>query len=69
MVPLSQQNDFKYLVTRFEMGYGDNHIQQVYLAQLKYRLQERGESLQVFEADIMGLVRLVYPFTPDSSLD
>lgn len=69
IVPLSQQNDFKYLVSRFEMCYGDSHLQQVYHVQLKYRLQKRGESLQEFEADIMRLVRLAYPSAPDNFLE
>ncbi|GLV43709.1 hypothetical protein CBL_21492 [Carabus blaptoides fortunei] len=68
-IPDSQQKDYKYLVSRLEMTYGDAHLQQVYHAQVKNRVQKCGENLQEFETDVTRLVRLAYPTAPDSFLE
>lgn len=68
-VPGNQQNNYGLLVSRLEMRYGDAHLQQVYHAQVKSRIQNNEESLQEFEADIARLVRLAYPTAPDSFLE
>ncbi|KAK4871565.1 hypothetical protein RN001_015689 [Aquatica leii] len=51
------------------MRYGDAHLQQVYQAQIKSRVQKAAESLQEFEADIARLTRLAYPTAPDTFLE
>ncbi|UYV74989.1 K02A2.6-like [Cordylochernes scorpioides] len=49
--------------------YGEQHLRQVYQAQLKLRRQKVGESLQGFEADVKRLCHLAYPGAPIDFLD
>ena len=45
-------------------GFGDEHLRQVFAAQLKTRIQKVGESLQEFEADVKKMVQLAYAEAP-----
>ncbi|KAK4880438.1 hypothetical protein RN001_008584 [Aquatica leii] len=68
-VPDHLQENYELLISRLEMRYGDAHLQQVYQAQIKSRVQKAAESLQEFEADIARLTRLAYPTAPDIFLE
>lgn len=68
-ITFSQQQDYEAVVRQMERRYGDKHLQQVYQAQLKARVQKVGESIQVFESDIARLVRQAYPTAPDDFLE
>ena len=60
---LSDEDISKYsaltLTTALELGFGDEHLKQVFDARLKTRTQKFGESLQEFAADVKKMVRLV----------
>lgn len=68
-VPVDQQRVYGTLVAALELRYGDQHRQQLYLAQLRSRLQKSGESLPEYEAEIRRLVYLAYPDAPDGFQD
>ncbi|KAK4875363.1 hypothetical protein RN001_011785 [Aquatica leii] len=68
-VPDHLQENYELLISRLEMRYEDAHLQQVYQAQIKSRVQKAAESLQEFEADIARLTRLAYPTAPDTFLE
>ena len=65
---LSDEDISKYsaltLTTALELGFGDEHLKQVFDARLKTRTQKFGESLQEFAADVKKMVRLAYPEAP-----
>ncbi|KAK4875473.1 hypothetical protein RN001_011895 [Aquatica leii] len=62
------QENYELLISRLEMRYGDAHLQQVYHAQIKIRVQKAAESLQEFEVDIARLARLAYFAAPNTFL-
>ncbi|KAK4879516.1 hypothetical protein RN001_007662 [Aquatica leii] len=68
-VPDHLQENYELLISRLEMRYRDAHLQQVYQAQIKSRVQKAAESLQEFEADIAKLTRLAYPTASDTFLE
>lgn len=68
-VPTGKQRDYKLVISRLEMLYGEAHVQQIYHIQVKSRLQQPSESLHELEADIARLVRLAYPTPPNSFLE
>ena len=63
---LSEEDRNKYsaLTAVLELRFGDEHLRQVFAAQVKTRTQKVGESLQEFEADVKRLVRLAYTNAP-----
>ena len=68
-IPDSKLRDYKYLLSRLEMRFGDGHLQQVYRAQMKNAQQKPEQTLQEFGAEINRLVRLSYPTFPDEVLE
>ena len=63
-IPVTEQHDFCSLEAALDLRYGDQHLAQVYQAQLKTRTQKAGESLQEFEAAVERLAHLAYPDAP-----
>ena len=63
-IPVAEQHDFCSLEAALDLRYGDQHLAQVYQAQLKTRTQKAGESLQEFEAAVERLAHLAYPDAP-----
>ncbi|UYV64820.1 hypothetical protein LAZ67_3002074 [Cordylochernes scorpioides] len=68
-VPRADQQSYAMLMGELELRYGEQHLRQVYQAQLKLRRQKVGESLQGFEADVKRLCHLAYPGAPIDFLD
>ncbi|UYV61913.1 hypothetical protein LAZ67_1007048 [Cordylochernes scorpioides] len=68
-VPRADQQSYALLMGELELRYGEQHLGQVYQAQLKLRRQKVGESLQGFEADVKRLCHLAYPGAPIDFLD
>ncbi|UYV82879.1 hypothetical protein LAZ67_22001215 [Cordylochernes scorpioides] len=68
-VPRADQQSYAMLMGELELRYGEQHLWQVYQAQLKLRRQKVGESLQGFEADVKRLCHLAYPGAPIDFLD
>ncbi|UYV68110.1 hypothetical protein LAZ67_5003085 [Cordylochernes scorpioides] len=68
-VPRADQQSYAMLMRELELRYGEQHLRQVYQAQLKLRRQKVGESLQGFEADVKRLCHLAYPGAPIDFLD
>ncbi|KAK4879465.1 hypothetical protein RN001_007611 [Aquatica leii] len=68
-VPDHLHKNYDLLISRLEIRYGNAHLQQVYQAQIKRRVQKAAENLQEFEADIARLTRLAYPTAPDIFLE
>ncbi|UYV61028.1 hypothetical protein LAZ67_1003178, partial [Cordylochernes scorpioides] len=68
-VPRADQQSYGMLMGVLELRYGEQHLRQVYQAQLKLRRQKVGESLQGFEADVKRLCHLAYPGAPIDFLD
>ncbi|UYV62961.1 K02A2.6-like [Cordylochernes scorpioides] len=68
-VPRADQQSYAMLMGELELIYGEQHLGQVYQAQLKLRRQKVGESLQGFEADVKRLCHLAYPGAPVDFLD
>ncbi|UYV66877.1 hypothetical protein LAZ67_4003205 [Cordylochernes scorpioides] len=68
-VPSADQQSYAMLMGELELRYGEQHLRQVYQAQLKLRRQKVGESLQGFEADVKRLCHLAYPGAPIDFLD
>ncbi|KAJ3664361.1 hypothetical protein Zmor_008538 [Zophobas morio] len=68
---LSEENqkDYTALTTALELRFGDEHLRQVFVAQLKSRIQKSSESLQEFAADVKRLVHLAYPEAPQDFQD
>ncbi|KAJ3664328.1 hypothetical protein Zmor_008509 [Zophobas morio] len=68
---LSEENqkDYTALTTALELRVGDEHLRQVFVAQLKSRIQKSSESLQEFAADVKRLVHLAYPEAPQDFQD
>lgn len=64
-----ERTDYRQLVKRLEMRYGQANFEHVYHSQLRSRYQKSNESLQQFEADVARLVRLAYPGTPEDVLE
>ena len=58
------RNRYSALTAALELRFGDEHLRQVFAAQVKTRTQKVGESLQEFEADVKRLVRLAYTNAP-----
>ena len=48
-MPPGRQNTYAELMKALELGHGD-HLRDMYYAQLRWRRQRSGESLQEFEA-------------------
>ncbi|CAF4948248.1 unnamed protein product [Pieris macdunnoughi] len=55
----------KQLLDALESRYGDAHLEHVYRAQLKDRIQQTNESLQKWGFEIEKLVRKAYASSPD----
>ncbi|UYV84336.1 K02A2.6-like [Cordylochernes scorpioides] len=68
-VPRADQQSYAMLMGELELRYGEQHLRQVYQAQLKLRRQKVGEGLQGFEADVKRLCHLAYPGAPIDFLD
>ncbi|UYV85033.1 hypothetical protein LAZ67_X004344, partial [Cordylochernes scorpioides] len=68
-VPRADQQSDAMLMGKLELRYGEQHLRQVYQAQLKLRRQKVGESLQGFEVDVKRLCHLAYPGAPIDFLD
>ncbi|UYV63183.1 K02A2.6-like [Cordylochernes scorpioides] len=51
-VPRADQQSYAMLIGELELIYGEQHLRQVYQAQLKLRRQKVGEYLQGFEVDV-----------------
>ncbi|UYV64923.1 hypothetical protein LAZ67_3002460, partial [Cordylochernes scorpioides] len=68
-VPRADQQSYAMLMGELELRYGEQHLGQVYQAQLRLRRQKVGESLQGFEADVKRLCHLAYPGAPIDFLD
>ncbi|UYV76783.1 hypothetical protein LAZ67_14002011 [Cordylochernes scorpioides] len=68
-VPRADQQSYAMLMGELELRYGEQHLRQVYQAQLKLRRQNVGESLQWFEADVKRLCHLAYPGAAINFLD
>ncbi|UYV79070.1 hypothetical protein LAZ67_17000994, partial [Cordylochernes scorpioides] len=68
-VPRADQQSYAMLMGELELRYGEQHLRQVYQAQLRLRIQKVGESLQGFEADVKRLCHLAYPGAPIDFLD
>ncbi|UYV63390.1 hypothetical protein LAZ67_2003939, partial [Cordylochernes scorpioides] len=68
-VPRADQQSYAMLMGELELRCGEQHLRQVYQAQLKLRRQKVGESLQGFEADVKRLCHLAYPGAPIDFLD
>ncbi|UYV64922.1 K02A2.6-like [Cordylochernes scorpioides] len=68
-VPRADLQSYAMLMGELELRYGEQHLRQVYQAQLKLRRQKVGESLQGFEADVKRLCHLAYPGAPIDFLD
>ena len=47
-----------------ELRFGDEHLKQVFVTQLKTGTQKVGESLQEFATDVKKMIRLVYSDVP-----
>ena len=63
------RNRYSALTAALELRFGDEHLRQVFAAQVKTRTQKVGESLQEFEADVKRLVRLAYTDAPPTFLE
>lgn len=57
-IPRQEHTDYSRFIKRMEMRYGQAHLDQVYHAQLRHRLQKMAENLQKFETAIARLIRL-----------
>ncbi|UYV69278.1 hypothetical protein LAZ67_6003085 [Cordylochernes scorpioides] len=68
-VPRADQQSYAMLMGELELRYGEQHLREVYQAQLKLRRQKVGESFQGFEADVKRLCHLAYPGAPIDFLD
>ncbi|UYV70949.1 hypothetical protein LAZ67_8001209 [Cordylochernes scorpioides] len=68
-VPRADQQSYAMLMGELELRYGEQHLRQVYQAQLKLRRQKVGESLQGVEAAVKRLCHLAYPGAPIDFLD
>lgn len=64
-IPLLERTNFKELVSRLEMRFGEKHLIEMYRSELRNRAQKEKESLQEYEADIVRLVKIAYPTAPD----
>lgn len=56
----TELSDYGQLVKRFEMRYGQGHVEPIFRIELKGGYQQRNETIQEFVADIARLVRLAY---------
>ncbi|XP_063924728.1 uncharacterized protein LOC135138681 [Zophobas morio] len=63
------QKDYTALTTALELRFGDEHLWQVFGAQLKSRIQKSSESLQEFAAHVKRLVHLAYSEAPQDFQD
>lgn len=67
-IPSDTEPNYNNLVLRLDMRYGNARLQQVYHAQLKNRCQEKGQTLQEFQAEIERF-NMAHPCAPNTVLE
>lgn len=65
----NENSGFKELIDALESRYGERHLEHVFRAQLRDRIQRTGEGLQQWALEIEKLVRKAYPTSDPKTIE
>lgn len=68
-IPVDEHLGYERLVRSINLRYGDEHLQQVYRTQLRYREQKSSETLQQLQVDVERLANLAYSYGDQNFLN